>query len=164
MSIGFKFDKARSFFDRKAVLKRVDRARRHVLSKFGGYVRKTARRSITKAPYITRKPRGQKRVDFRTKISRPGRPPYSRTGLLKKLIFFGYDPRRDSVVIGPEPLNQKTGDAPEALEYGGTSTVVEGPKDNRRKRRVQIKARPYMGPAFLKAQAKLPPLWRDSVR
>jgi len=61
-------------------------------------------------------------------------------------------------------LNQKVGDAPAALEYGGTSTVVEGLRRRRRKRRIRIAARPYMGPAFEQEKPKLPAMWRDSVK
>ena len=136
------------FFDHKGVLAKVDRGTRRVLSKFGAFVRRGAKSSIRK----------------RKQASVPGRPPSSHTGLLKRLIFFGYQREKRSVVIGPARLNQKIGDAPEALEYGGTSTVVEGLRGKRRKRRVRIKARPYMGPAFRKEQPKLPVMWRDSVK
>lgn len=138
----------RLFFDRKGVLAKVDKATRRVLSRFGAFVRRGAKSSIRK----------------RKAPSVPGRPPSSHTGLLKRLIFFGYERQKRSVVIGPARLNQKVGDAPEALEYGGTSTVVEGLRGKRRKRSVQIKARPYMGPAFKKEQPKLPAMWRNSVK
>ena len=68
------------------------------------------------------------------------------------------------MVIGPARLNQKIGDAPAALEHGGTSTVIEGMRGRRRKRRVRIKARPYMGPAFEQERPKLTAMWRDSVK
>src|SRR5690606_28852572 len=98
------FEITRLFFDRKAVTSRVDRATRRVLSRFGAFVRRTARSSIRK----------------RKRTSEPGKPPSSHTGMLKKFIFFGYDPRRDSVVIGPVRLSQKgRGEAPSLLEYGG---------------------------------------------
>ncbi len=141
-------DIKRMFFDRKAVTGAADRATRRVFSKFGAFVRRTARSSIRK----------------RKRASSPGEPPSSRTGLLKRFIFFGYDRTKRSVVIGPQKLNQSIGDAPEALEYGGTSTVVEGLKSNRRKRKVKIAARPYMGPAFEKQRPQLPAMWRDSVK
>ena len=68
------------------------------------------------------------------------------------------------MVIGPQRLNQKVGDAPQALEYGGTSTIVESVRGRRKKRRVRVKARPFMGPAFQKEQPKLPAMWAGSVR
>ena len=136
------------FFDRKAVRSAVDRTARRVLSKFGAFVRRGAKSSIRK----------------RKRASSPGEPPSSHAGLLKKFIFFGYERDRRSVVIGPARLNQKIGDAPHALEHGGVSTVVEGLRGRRRKRRVRIKARPFMGPAFEKEKPKLAAMWRDSVK
>ena len=159
--IGFKFNKAKSmFFDRAKVASAVDSATRKVLGRFGAFVRTAARSSIKKAPYLTRKTRGKERTDFRHKSSRPGRPPYSQTGLLKKFIFFGYDPARQSVVIGPAALNTKNTDAPKTLEHGGTTTLDVG----KRKKRITIKARPFMGPAFEKEKPKLPQMWQDSVK
>ena len=135
----------RMFFDRKTVVARVDRATRKVFSRFGAYVRTGAKSSIRK----------------RKSVSPPGRPPSSHTGLLKKLIYFGYDRDRKSVVIGPTPLRQGFGgQAPELLEHGGRA---------RRKRRgkaytATYSARPFMRPAFEREQQKLPVMWRDSVR
>jgi hypothetical protein len=142
--VGFEITKL--FFDRKAVLGRVDKATRRVLSRFGAFVRRTARSSIRK----------------RKRISAPGAPPSSHSGLLKKFIFFGYEPRKRSVVIGPVRLSQKIGDAPEALEHGGRSTVVD--RGRRRKRRIRIGRRPYMGPALEKERPKLPAMWAGSVK
>ena len=187
--IGYKLDKAKSmFFDRKTVLSSVDRATRRVLSKFGAYVRTSAKSSIRK----------------RKKVSDPGRPPSSRTGLLKKYIFFAYDGRKQSVVIGPVRLNTKyfdrdvqpkTGLVPEVLEYGGSLDVIErkiGPdmwvrRDLRRRgsgaivqalaekrfvkangvhhrrRTVRVAPRPYMGPALEREKPKLPAMWAGSI-
>ena len=142
--IGLKLDKAKSlFFDRSAVTTAVDRAQKKVFSKFGTFVRQTARSSIRE----------------RRSISEPGQPPSSHTGLLKRNIFFVYSPESRSVVIGPILLNKET-DAPRLLEHG--DTVVR----TRRKKRVRMKyrARPFMGPAFKKEQQQLPALWRNSVK
>ena len=136
------------FFTSKVVLSATDRATRRVLSRFGAYVRRTAKSSIRK----------------RKAASQPGRPPSSHTGLLKKFILFGYDPARRSVVIGPMRLNQKIGDAPEALEHGGTSRVILGGRRKRRlARTVKIRPRPFMGPAMEQEKPKLPSMWRNSV-
>jgi len=139
------FDIKRMFFDRQAVISKVDAATRRVLSKFGAFVRRSAKSSIRK----------------RKKAAPPGQPPSSHTGLLKKFIFFGYDADRRSVVIGPTRLNQKgRGEAPPLLEYGGKATLVRRGK----KKRVTYQARPYMGPAFEKEKPQLPAMWRGSVR
>jgi len=132
------------FFDTKAVRSKVDAATRRVLSRFGAFVRRAARSSIRK----------------RKKVSSPGHPPSSHTGLLKRFIWFGYEPGRRSVVIGPARLMQNgRGDAPRLLEYGGTTMLERRGK----RRRARVEPRPYMGPAFEKEQKQLPALWRDSV-
>lgn len=139
------FEIKRMFFDRQAVISKVDAATRRVLSKFGAFVRRSAKSSIRK----------------RKKPAPPGQPPSSHTGLLKKFIFFGYDAARQSVVIGPTRLNQKgRGEAPPLLEYGGKATLVRRGK----KKRVTYQARPYMGPAFEKEKPQLPAMWRGSIK
>jgi len=140
-----RFEVTKLFFDKKAVRDKVDAGTRRVLSKFGAFVRRTARRSIRK----------------RKKASHPGQPPSSHIGLLKKFIFFGYDPRKDSVIIGPVRLTKKgRGEAPSLLEYGGATTL----KRDGKRRRARVRRRPFMGPAFEKEEPKLPAMWRDSVR
>jgi hypothetical protein len=137
------------FFDAKKVIDATTKAERKVLSRFGAFVRRSARSSIRK----------------RRKVSSPGQPPSSHTGLLRRFIFFAYDPWRKSVVIGPARLNQKVGDAPRALEHGGRSRVTAGRRRRRRVvRTVTIGARPFMGPAFDKEKPKLSAMWRDSIR
>ena len=129
------------FFDSPKVLGAVDKATRKVLSRFGAFVRRTAKGSIRK----------------RKKTSVPGQPPSSHTGLLKRFIFFSYDPNRKSVVIGPMRLDQNNrGDAPSALEYGGTVTLD--------KKKVNIRPRPYMGPAFEKEKPNLPQWWKNAIK
>jgi len=144
--IGMKMDAfKRSFFDSKRVMSAVDGATRRVLSRFGAFVRRRARSSIRK----------------RKRISRPGEPPSSHVGLLRRGILFGYDTARQSVVIGPMRLNQRSAEAPPLLEYGGQTRR----RDRRgRSELLTYRARPYMGPAFEAEKPGLPALWRDSVR
>ena len=133
------------FFDREAVARRLDAATRKVFSRFGAFVRRTARNSIRR----------------RERPAPAGSPPSSHNGLLKKFIFFGYDPGARSVVIGPARLDQRgRGSAPALLEHGGRTTLArpEGRK------RVTYPARPFMGPAFEKEISGLPALWRGSVK
>ena len=132
------------YFDQKAVQRATDRATRKVLSKFGAYVRTAARSSIRK----------------RKAVSEPGQPPSSHVGLLRKLIYFGYDPAKRSVVVGPTPL-RGTAEAPPLLEYGGRARR----KGRRgRTRTVTYRPRPFMGPAFEKEEPKLPAMWAGSLR
>ena len=133
------------FFDSKAVTSAVDKATGRVLSRFGAFVRQAAKSSIRK----------------RKKPSAPGSPPSSHVGLLRKFIWFSYEPNRRSVVIGPARLSYNNrGQAPNLLEYGGTTTI----RLRKRKKRVRIRARPYMGPAFEREKAQLPALWKNSIR
>ena len=129
------------FFDRAKIKNKVDARTRKVLSKFGSFVRQTARRSIRR----------------RKGTSRPGKPPFSHTGKLKRFIYFGYDPNRRSVVIGPVVFPKKSGKALPALEYGGKSDTEGG-------RTVKIQARPFMGPAFRTELPNVPSLWRDTIK
>lgn len=141
----------RMFFDSAAVTRGVDRTTRRVFSKFGAYVRRSAKSSIRK----------------RKRTSASGKPPSSHLGLLKKMIYFSYDRGEDSVVIGPQALHGKHyRDALPALEYGGMYTREVRDRKTRRwsRRRVRYKARPFMGPAFEKEKPKLPSMWRDSIR
>jgi hypothetical protein len=177
------FEVKRTFFDSKTVVSAVDRAERRVLSKFGAYVRRTARSSI----------RNRKR------ISRPGEPPSGHSGVLRRFLFFGYDRHRASVVIGPAKTNQLyfdddyrplRGTVPEVLEHGGSVSVIEewigrGPGTDRahlrsfwvrvdhrrrysdrpkRRRKITVAARPFMGPSLAKEQPKLPDMWQNSVK
>jgi hypothetical protein len=145
--IGIKHSEFRKFFfDSKTVMNSVDKATRTVLSKFGAFVRTTAKQSIK----------------TRRQVSKPGQPPSSHTGLLKKFIYFGFDPGQRSVVIGPTLINNPTG-APENLEHGGTAVL---PKTRWRKKakQITIKRRPFMGPAFEKEKPKLPAMWANSVK
>ena len=147
--IGFKLKTMQShFFDSAKVLSATNKAARKVLSRFGAFVRRTAKSSIRK----------------RKKVSPPGKPPTSRTGLLKKFIFFGYSPSAESVVVGPIRLNSKIGDAPRALELGGRTTVMSGRRSKRKKKTVTIAARPYMNPAMERELPKLPDMWKDSIK
>lgn len=126
----------RHFFNRQAVARNLDKKKRSATSKFGAFVRQRARTSIRK----------------RKKVSEPGRPPSSHVGTLKKLIYFAWDERKQTVVVGPVPFGE--GVAPKALEHGGPSIRVEKKEGKvTERRRVMIRARPFMQPAL---QAELP--------
>lgn len=135
------------FFDRAAVVRAVDGARRRALSKAGAFIRTAARTSIRK----------------RKGSAPPGAPPHSHEGSLRRLILFGYDKASDSVVVGPVGFKRST--APSVLEHGGNATVVSRGRGGRGDpRRVRIAPRPYMGPALERERPKLPLVWRNSIR
>jgi len=133
----------KGFFDREKVKRSVDAGTRRVLSRFGAFVRQRAKTSIRK----------------RKGTSPPAGPPFSHVGLLRKFILFAYDPDRKSVVIGPTLIREGS-EAPHLLEHGGDTTLEtrRGPKP------AHYRPRPFMGPAFIAEQEKLPALWKNSVR
>ncbi len=139
------------FFTTKAVKRSVDRATRAVLSKAGAFVRQRARSIIRP----------------RKRSARPGEPPSSHTGLLRRFIYFGYAPGSKSVVIGPAKLSSGVRPGyghttvPEVLEVGGTVTA---PGSGKHKQTRRYRGHPYMGPALEAEKRKFPTLWRNSVR
>jgi hypothetical protein len=151
IGFGLKFSDAKKmFFDRQQVQSIFTRKEKRVLSQFGAYVRQRAKSSIRKSR--------------KGEISQPGRPPKSHTGLLKKFIFFSADTSRRSVVIGPTALPAREAIAPPALEVGGTSEVTEPGSGAgvRRRRRVWIRPRPFMEPAFREELPKVNDLWASA--
>lgn len=136
------------FFDRKRVMSGVDRQTRQVFNRLGALTRKIAKQSIR----------------YRKAVSLPGDPPSchgkGRWGL-RGLIYYGYEPTRRTVVIGPVRFADGGADL---LEYGGTRRVVRRRRGKRQRVRQQYKARPFMGPAMEEAKPKLPALWAESVR
>lgn len=152
--IGIRLDKAKSYFRETVVAQAAGKANVKALAKFGSFVRRTAKSSI--------KPAGKKR-----KVSLPGEPPRSITGLLKKPLFFIVEPREQNVVIGPILANNKAtakndGTVPETLEHGGRVTYPA--RGNRKRRTVKVAPRPYMGPAMEKEKPQWAKLWADSVK
>ncbi len=135
------------FFDREVVRRAVDRARRSALSRAGAFIRQTAKTSIRP----------------RKGTSRPGDPPFSHEGSLRKLILFGYDPRTDSVVVGPVAFREAV--APNALEFGGdVEAPAYGAAWKRGMRSIHIRPRPFMAPAMEKELSTLTRMWSRSVR
>ena len=124
------------FFNTKELEDATSKAERQVLSKFGAYTRRDAKRSMR------RRKKGP---------SEPGKPPRVVTGLLKNFLFFSYDKFEQSVVVGPARLTgfKKAGEALPALEYGSTA----------------VESRPFMTPAFGRQLDELmPDLWKDAIR
>lgn len=135
------------FFDRSKVILAMDAATRRVLSFQGAVIRRSARRSIIK----------------RKRASKPGKPPSSHRGFLRKFIFFSYDPTTHSVVVGPEPFKLPSKVLP-ALEYGGKSTMKLVRRKKKRKVPIKVRARPFMRPALKREKAVLDAAWKNSVR
>jgi hypothetical protein len=118
------------FFDRRTVQDAMDRTTRRVFARYGAVTRLDAKRSLRKRRSGAPSP--------------PGQPPRSRTGLLRRSIYYAADLRKRSVVIGPVRLS-KGDDVPELHEYGGTA-----------KRRFVLQAQPAHGESSSRATAPTP--------
>lgn len=149
------------FFDREVVRKAADAATRRNLSKFGAFVRRAAKQSLRyrKESSAPGSPPSAHRTATRFRKGKDGTTKAQAVSPLREFIFFAYEPATRSVVIGPAKLN-KPGNAPAALEYGGPSTIERDGKTVA----INVRARPFMRPAFEQVRAELPGIWRDSVR
>lgn len=135
------------FLDSPHVQRAMDAATRRALSQVGAFIRQRARTSIRK----------------RKGASRPGGPPHSHAGHLRRLIFFAWDAVAESMVIGPVPFRE--GQAPHLLEFGGTTVRRTTRRRGRgRRHRMRYRKRPFMGPALEAELPQLPSRWRNSVR
>ena len=110
------------FLDRQRVIDRIGRAAAKTLAKAGAFIRRTAKGKIryAKSP------------------SKPGSPPHGHRGKygqspLRELIYFAFDERTNSLVVGPTPFGGLS-DVPRKLELGGTLSGRKNPL--RRIRRV----------------------------
>lgn len=177
------------FFDRPAVVRRMDRATHRALSKAGSFVRTRARTSLRR----------------RKSVAAPGEAPHVHSThpfATLKNILFGFD-GRDSVVVGPVGFNtrrsrgtiQMSRMVPNIHEFGGQVTrvrrvPVKKAKSQRAATRRQAEAyrallksgrvqpdrsfelkeevlnyprRAFMQPALEAEQDKFPELWARSV-
>lgn len=134
-----------NFLDHDSVLKAMDRAHRKGLNRLGGYIRKTAKNSIKR----------------KNTTSHPGNPPHARQDAspLKTLLFYTYDRSTKSVLVGPAALG--AAHAPPALEYGGPTMVRRRrPGGGYQIKRVQVRARPFMGPAEVQTRQRIPDVYK----
>ncbi len=169
-------DAKRLFFDSRKVMDALSKKERRVLSRAGAFVRRKARGLIRK----------------RKKPSKPGSSPTNQTDRYKNSILFFADLKDRSVVMGPVALNNVyfngdgrpvRGTVPEILETGGAIHILEVqrfPGSDRwqradlrsrrrlagrptRLRKVEIKPRPHMQPAFAAELPKFPELFRGEL-
>jgi hypothetical protein len=88
--------------DDPAIRKYLDEKSKRALNILGAVTMSEARRLIRR----------------RKRPSKPGEPPSSPTGVLKRTIVYGFDSSTRSVVVGPYRTKSKT-NVPNVLEYGG---------------------------------------------
>lgn len=172
------FSVGRFFFDREKVIEAIGKKEAKFLRHAGNYTKKVAKNSIkTKrkkkkeltaeerqryeeqllAWKIAGSPKGQRpKPPITDEVSRPGRPPWSKTGLLKDHIYAVADMTTRSATVGPALLNGTSGEAPAALEFGGTVF------SERFKAAINIRPRPFMFPALRASQGKFPEMLRKA--
>jgi len=121
-------------FNEDALAARVAKASLDVLRRMGAYVRRVAQSKVKTSP----------------KPSRPGSPPHSRKGLLRKAILFGLEKDRSRVLVGPG--FRFVGASASAHEFGGAYKGDRYPK------------RPLMGPALRESIPHLAKMWQDAVK
>ncbi|MGL5097509.1 MAG: hypothetical protein ACRDD1_18120 [Planctomycetia bacterium] len=119
----------------------MDAGVKRAFSKYGAYVRQTAKTSMKK----------------RKGASAPGTPPNAHKGDLRKLIFFAYDPKMKTVIVGPT-LFRASGlpTVPETNEKGGVRQGDDGT--------AIYPMRPYMRPAAARNRPLVSDLLRNSMR
>jgi hypothetical protein len=131
------------FFDRQKVIDRMKKANRRAMSKIGAFIRRRARSSLRR----------------RKKPSPPGKPPSvhsrDRVATLKNILF-AYDPRSESLVVGPVKLGMGPETVPQIHEFGGVVKARQVGRSGRsrtkhkpvRVRSIRYAPRPFMGPAL----------------
>ncbi len=174
----------RNFFDRKVVQDALGRETAKAMSRVGGFVRTTARRSIRPArrlktsempedlaAYFKLNPDRQRPFVS----SQPGEAPRGRTKRLRGSILYAYDARTASTVIGPAQFpGSRSGDSPQVLEFGGMSyvSIIEPPKKKKKKQAAtagqaeglrkaaaegRLKKRPRSKPNILQTRVRVEP-------
>lgn len=139
-----------AFFDSPEVMARVDKGKRKVFSKFGAFVRRRAKSSIRyKAkgisapgdPPFAHRSKGFTKKKFSKKTGQTTQQPASP---IRELIFFSWDERTKSMVVGPIPF-RGSGEGARRLEKGGTMTKL---RKNGSTRTLHYRPRPFMNPAL----------------
>ena len=93
-------------------------------------------------------------------VSAPGAFPHrhSKTKVSLRRIWYDYDPRTKTVVVGPAKF--KNDDTSNLIEFGGTRVI----KQRRgRVRKVRYRARPFMGPSLKKKRSDIAKEFRNTV-
>ena len=148
------------FLDRAKVKRAIDKKSRTVLARTGGVVRKAVRQSMKKKPQKRTK-KGKVSKAYVRSLGETGPPRWVTRGL-KDNVFFFYDPKKRSVVIGPRPFpSTRTGQPTQRksgaslLEFGGGARVRATNRKGKPWIRAQFRPKPFMAPQMGLAQSKL---------
>jgi hypothetical protein len=125
--IGIREFKA-GFFTSEEIKKKLEAGQQRALSKAGSYVQRRMKSSIRyrkKTSAVGQTPSAHRSESFtREKKSKSGAVSRQNVSPLRELIFFAYDSKTKSTVIGPAKFGAKGGKAPPTLEKGGPATIV----------------------------------------
>jgi hypothetical protein len=152
MMIGFGLKQFKGmFFDRALVEGKIDRQTSVVMSRFGAFVRKTAR------------------GNFRRKTAKQPVPPKPRnlTDKLRGAILFGWDATRRTVVVGPwlfPNTRDKENPPPKRVERGGDYRITRRIKGVMKSYPAKYREFPFMRNALKEELPNLPLLWRNTIR
>lgn len=122
------------FFDRAIVRDHLVGSTFSAIRSTSAYVQKVAINSMKRGQLRKRGKNKGKAIH-----SKPGKPPKYWRGLIRKFLWFAFDPRTSSSVIGPVQLGDGT--VLRDLEIGNPAKGIE--------------PRPYMRPAFEKGKVRL---------
>lgn len=123
------------FFDKAIVRESMSGVAYRAAMSFGAYTRTVAINSMKRGKIRARgKNKGQQIH------SKPGQPPRYWKGLIRRFLYFAFDTRTHSVVIGP-------------IQLGARSTVLRDLELGKSSK--GLAARPYMQPAFEKSKKRL---------
>lgn len=154
-----------SFFDRNVIKRNWSKINESPLTRAGMLVRRIARQSIRHTGHFT--PKGKRiKPSRRNKATGVHGPPKSRNAKKPfKLIYSVPVPRQGAVIVGMIGMpNLWSTSAPvPAIHEHGLSVTIRG-KGKRRTRRARYPKRAFMQPALVKAAARLPALWSNSIQ
>lgn len=156
--------KSTTFFNAEPIRRQLSQIERRTFIRVGALIRRIAKRSIRKAAQkplaemtkferrghhiaMSKHKAGRGKKPRRpARASRPGKPPRSRTGKLKRHIYYRFDPMLHDVFIGPALFQSK--DIPGILERG----------------RGKVARRPFMKPALDAARPTIIKIWAEEAR
>jgi hypothetical protein len=150
--------KVRTKFDKRKLVKKAKEGSFRSLGHAAASIRLAARGSIRRSK----------------NPSAPGRPPHTRTGVLKRSIIYAIE-NKDAAYIGPAETEGWGAIAQigEIHEFGGTNKRYIAKKRAKflgrmgEKKSMAIKRypkRPFMRPALEKRKDRIPRHWKNSIR
>lgn len=174
------------FFDRRAVQAAADAGRLRALRRFGAVVRRTAQTSMRyrKGPSAPGTPPSAHKSKQLAALKKLGRAKHN-GALLRELLFYAYDPKTRSTVVGPLGFKARGTPIPQLHEFGGErqaykgeTMAVKNPAGRDEKGRfysrgvhlvklagktLRYPARPFMGPALKKSLPRFAASFKGTV-